>query len=93
MTTLTYAEIGATQREPLPRRYNHLRHRTRIGEGPEVFARAAEAVLTFRMHSAAGARIRTDAERAAHAAFIETLGPNALWRTYLAERPSESTAA
>jgi DNA polymerase-3 subunit epsilon len=35
----------------------------------------------------------TDAERAAHAAFIETLGPDALWRSYLAERPSESTAA
>ena len=76
MTTLTYAEIGATQREPLPRRYHHLRHRTRIGEGPEVFARAAEAILTFRMHRAAGARIRTDAQRAAPGVRLTvSLGP------------------
>ena len=76
MTTLTYAEIGATQREPLPRRYHHLRHRTRIGEGPEVFARAAEAILSFRMHRAAGARIRTDAQRAAPGVRLTvSLGP------------------
>jgi len=50
---------------------------------------AAERVLRPRIsHSKL-----TDGERAAHAAFIETLGANALWREYLAERPSESSAA
>jgi uncharacterized protein (UPF0548 family) len=76
MTTLTYAEVGATRHEPLPPRYNHLRYRTRIGEGSEVFARAAEAVLTFRMHSSSGARVRTEAERAVPGARVTvSLGP------------------
>jgi uncharacterized protein (UPF0548 family) len=76
MTTLTYAEVGATQHEPLPRRYNHLRYRTRIGESPEVFARAAEAILTFRMHRSSGARVRTTAERAAPGVRLTvSLGP------------------
>jgi len=32
----------------------------------------------------------TDAERAAHAAFIEQLGPNSLWREYIGETPPET---
>jgi DNA polymerase-3 subunit epsilon len=35
----------------------------------------------------------TDAERAAHEAFVAGLGANALWREYLGERPGESSAA
>ena len=65
MSPFTYAEVGATRDLPLPARYNHLRHRTLLGEGPEVFRRAAEAVLTFAMHRRAGARIHAEAERAA----------------------------
>lgn len=65
MTDLTYAEVGATRHEPLPERYNHLHYRTLIGAGPDVFARAGEAVLTFAMHRATGVRIRSTAERAA----------------------------
>jgi uncharacterized protein (UPF0548 family) len=65
MTTFTYAETGATRARPLPPRYNHLRHRVRIGEGPETFRRAADAVLTFTLHRRAGTRIGTDAPRAA----------------------------
>jgi uncharacterized protein (UPF0548 family) len=65
MTTFTYAEVGATRDRPLPPRYNHLRHRTEIGAGDEVFRRAADAVLTFTMHRRAGTRIGTDAPRAA----------------------------
>ncbi len=34
----------------------------------------------------------TDAERAAHEAFIQSLGPNALWREYLGETPPEPSA-
>jgi DNA polymerase-3 subunit epsilon len=31
----------------------------------------------------------TDAERAAHEAFIQSLGPSALWREYIGENPSD----
>ncbi|WP_122980504.1 DUF1990 family protein [Actinoplanes teichomyceticus] len=65
MTRLTYPEIGRTRTGPLPDGYRHLRYRRWIGAGPAVFAAAGEAVLTFRMHRATGARIRTEAERAA----------------------------
>lgn len=34
----------------------------------------------------------TDEERAAHAAFIEQLGPNALWREYIGEASPESSS-
>lgn len=63
MTDLTYTEIGATRYEPLPHGYHHVHHRTYLGRG--TFARAGQAVLTFRMHRATGARITADAERAA----------------------------
>jgi uncharacterized protein (UPF0548 family) len=76
MPDFTYAEVGATQHEPLPERYNHLRYRTLIGEGGDVFARAAQAVLTFGMHRAAGARIRSAADRAAPGVRLTvTFGP------------------
>jgi uncharacterized protein (UPF0548 family) len=65
MPDLTYAEVGATRREPLPRGYHHLRYRTPIGTGGDVFAAAGEAVVTFGMHRATGVRVRTAAERAA----------------------------
>jgi uncharacterized protein (UPF0548 family) len=64
VSELTYAEVGATQQVPLPDGYDHLHYRTPIGTGPDVFAAAAEAVLTFRMHRAAGVRIHADAARA-----------------------------
>jgi uncharacterized protein (UPF0548 family) len=65
VTQLTYAEVGATRREPLPERYRHLHYRTPIGTGAEVFHLAGEALLTFEVHRAAGARIGTVANRAA----------------------------
>jgi uncharacterized protein (UPF0548 family) len=61
---LTYAEVGATRYDPLPGGYHHLRYRTQVGTGAEAFATAGEAVVTFAMHRATGARIRTDADRA-----------------------------
>jgi uncharacterized protein (UPF0548 family) len=65
VTHLTYAEVGATRQEPLPAHYNRLHYRTLVGEGADVFACARDAVLTFRMHRATGARVRVDAARAA----------------------------
>ena len=76
MTPFTYAQVGATLDRPLPPHYHHLRHRVRIGEGTEVFRRAAEAVLTFDMHRGAGTRIRTEARRAAPGVRVTVgLGP------------------
>ncbi|GIF74824.1 DUF1990 family protein [Asanoa siamensis] len=63
MTAYTYAEVGATETGPLPAGYGHLRYRTAIGH--DVFAVAARAVLTWRMHRAAGIRVETASERAA----------------------------
>jgi uncharacterized protein (UPF0548 family) len=65
VTDLTYPEAGATRYEPLPERYNHLHFRMLIGEGADVFARAGEAIVTFAMHRATGAQVRTEADRAA----------------------------
>ncbi|HEY0700914.1 MAG TPA: DUF1990 family protein, partial [Micromonospora sp.] len=48
MGDLTYPEVGATERGPLPAGYHHLRHRAELGR--DDFDAAAEAVLTWRMH-------------------------------------------
>jgi uncharacterized protein (UPF0548 family) len=64
--SFTYDDVGAT-REPefCPPGFRPLHVRTRIGEGHEVFSRAAEAVLTWDMHRAVGVGIDASAERAA----------------------------
>jgi len=76
MPEFTYAEVGATRHEPLPAHYNHLRYRVQIGQGADTFRRAGQAVLTFAMHRAAGAKIRTEAWRAEPGTRLTvTLGP------------------
>ncbi|MER8184937.1 DUF1990 domain-containing protein [Kitasatospora sp. NPDC094015] len=66
MVEFSYREVGATaEGGELPAGYRHLRHRTRLGAGREVFAAAGRTVLTWRMHRAVGVGIRADAERAA----------------------------
>ncbi|AJC54526.1 DUF1990 family protein [Streptomyces sp. 769] len=62
---LTYPERGGTRRSPLPPGYRPLREAVRLGHGRAVFAAAGDAVAGFRMHRAAGTRIRADAPRAA----------------------------
>ncbi|TWG07292.1 uncharacterized protein (UPF0548 family) [Streptomyces brevispora] len=64
MSTLTYPEAGATRLGPLPDGYHHLHHRDRIGHGRADFEAAGAAVTEFRMHRAAGARVRASAPRA-----------------------------
>jgi uncharacterized protein (UPF0548 family) len=63
--TTTYPESGATRHGPLPAGYRHLRRRRRVGAGAAVFARAVEAVFTWRMHEAMGVPVRASAPRAA----------------------------
>lgn len=74
MSQFSYAEVGATRQEPLPRGYRHLHYRTELGRAD--FAAAADAILTFRMHRGTGARIRATADRAAPGVRIGVgLGP------------------
>lgn len=74
MIAFTYAEVGATRHEPLPPRYHHLHYRTELGR--DDFATAAEAILTFGMHRATGATVRTSAGRAAPGVRVSVgLGP------------------
>lgn len=78
MALTTYPETGATQREPLPAGYRHLRRRMPVGTGAEAFAGAAEAVLTWRMHEAMGVPVAASASRAAPGVTVTTrpgLGP------------------
>ncbi|MDG4766976.1 DUF1990 domain-containing protein [Solwaraspora sp. WMMD406] len=72
MPTFTYPDVGATRhagtdRAPaagadLPSGYRHLHYRTRLRS--DAFTVAADAVLTWRMHRRAGARIAASAPRA-----------------------------
>jgi uncharacterized protein (UPF0548 family) len=76
MADLTYDQLGATEHGPLPAGYRHLRHRTWLPPGS--FTRAGEAVVTFRMHRAAGIRLAADADRAAPGVRVTTrlgIGP------------------
>ncbi|WP_079170978.1 MULTISPECIES: DUF1990 family protein [unclassified Streptomyces] len=62
----SYPEVGATApSEGLPSGYAHLRHRTFVGRGRDVFDAAGAAVTTWRMHRESGARVHAEAERAA----------------------------
>ncbi|MET8093854.1 DUF1990 family protein, partial [Micromonospora sp. NPDC005220] len=52
MAELTYPEVGSTRHGPLPGGYHHLRHRIPLPAG--CFETAADAVLSWRLHRAAG---------------------------------------
>jgi uncharacterized protein (UPF0548 family) len=63
----TYDDVGATRDRPgfCPPGFRPLQVRTRLGEGHDVFRRAAEAVMTWEMHRAMGVGVHTTADRAA----------------------------
>ncbi|HEX2771426.1 MAG TPA: DUF1990 domain-containing protein [Micromonosporaceae bacterium] len=76
MSELTYPEVGATRADELPAGYHQLRHRIRLR--PQDFFAAGEAVLTYRMHRAAGVDIKASADRAAPGVLVVSrigLGP------------------
>ncbi|MFC0623713.1 DUF1990 family protein [Kribbella deserti] len=50
----SYDCVGCTEAATTPPGYHRLEHRERLGEGPEVFRRAASALMTFEMHRASG---------------------------------------
>jgi uncharacterized protein (UPF0548 family) len=54
---LTYTPVGGTRTGLRPPGFHHLFFRMPLGSGEDLYRRAGEAVLTFRMHRATGARI------------------------------------
>ncbi|MFF4648504.1 DUF1990 family protein [Streptomyces sp. NPDC001380] len=64
MSGFTYPEVGATRAGALPSGYHHLRYRTLLGHGRDVLEAAGEAVLTWRMHRAAGVRVHASGRAA-----------------------------
>lgn len=73
----SYPEVGATEDGGrLPDGYRHVRHRTRVGRGPDAFERAANAVLEWRMHAALRLRPRPERARAEPGSRVSlALGP------------------
>ncbi|MFE5817073.1 DUF1990 family protein [Streptomyces sp. NPDC056479] len=64
--SFTYDDVGATRENGFcPPGFHPLHVRTRIGEGEDVFRRAAEAVMTWEMHRELGVGIDASSERAA----------------------------
>jgi uncharacterized protein (UPF0548 family) len=60
---LTYAEHGAT-RGAMPAGYHHVEHTARVGTGTEAFERAAQALMSWRVHRGAGFRVAADGDAA-----------------------------
>ena len=65
MSELTYSPVGATRSGSLPPGFRRLFYRVPLGSGRELFERAGDTVLGFRMHRATGARIVATASEAA----------------------------
>lgn len=51
---LTYPEVGATARRPLPSGYRHADLRVLLGRGERVFQAAGEALISWEVHRRAG---------------------------------------
>lgn len=69
----TYDVVGATRYDETPPGFHRLEQRTLIGHGEQVFRRAGEALMSWKMHSAAGIRIKATDSPAA-------IGTNSLGR-------------
>jgi uncharacterized protein (UPF0548 family) len=55
---LTYPNVGATRDDQLPDGYRHLRVRSRVGTGEQVFTAAVSAPRSFAMQRGAGVQDR-----------------------------------
>ena len=54
----SYDVVGSTRDHATPVGYHRLEYRESIGRGDEVFRRAVEALMSWKMHSKAGVRIQ-----------------------------------
>jgi uncharacterized protein (UPF0548 family) len=61
---LTYSEVGATA-GTLPAGYHHVQRSEIIGQGSSYFADAADALMSWQMHTRAGLHVIPSAPRAA----------------------------
>jgi uncharacterized protein (UPF0548 family) len=71
---LTYPEHGATA-GTLPEGYHHLERQVRLGSGREVFERAAAALMSWRVHRAAGLKVSADGDARPGLHVVSRLGP------------------
>lgn len=62
---LTYPEHGATRAETLPAGYHHVHRDVPVGTGRAAFTAAADALLSWRVHRAAGLSLSASAPTAA----------------------------
>jgi uncharacterized protein (UPF0548 family) len=56
--------VGASRQSAPPPGFTHLHETAVIGLGDAAFERAAEALMTWRMHAGAGLRVRSSSSRA-----------------------------
>jgi len=76
----SYGAVGSTLVDETPPGYHRLEHRLLLGSGDEVFRRAGEALLTWRMHRAAGVSVKATDSPA-------VIGTNSLGRLGLIQIP------
>lgn len=74
MDDLTYPERGATK-GALPEGYHHLERQALLGAGREVFERAAEALMSWRVHRAAGLKVMADGDARPGLRVVSRLAP------------------
>jgi len=72
---VTYPEVAATRGE-LPAGYRHTRRRTRVGDGRDVFIRAAAAVLSWEMHRRSGLAVAANGAAADGNTVLLGYGPS-----------------
>lgn len=73
-----YDVVGSTRYVETPPGYHRLEHRARIGDGDDVFRRAGEALLNWRMHRAAGLPMTADTPATIGTNSLGRLGPGML---------------
>lgn len=57
---LNYEGIGSTEHGQLPPHLEPVTTRAYLGEGPALYRRVAEGILTWRLHKGAGLRVRAE---------------------------------
>lgn len=73
-TAFTYDEAGATAEHDLPSGYNHLERTRELSQG--TFDAAAERLMTWRIHEAAGLSVAASSQRVEPDAVVEMfVGP------------------
>lgn len=74
--SLTYSPVGATRTSMCPSGFYSFCRSVELGRGDAAFARAAAALMTWRMHRGAGLRVTASAGQVAEGAVVRCrLGP------------------